>query len=230
MKPAQTLSVYGGQVNQEFVKYTAKLTGKKKPKICFLPTATGDALWYINYWYELCHNIEVEPHVLKVWISTSSQDWAFEDMLLEMDAIIVGGGNTLNLMTLLKAHELDNVFKKAYDKGIVLAGGSAGSICWFNGGFSDSRPKELTFVAGFNFLPFSNCPHYHSDPSRRPLFHHNIANGILTDGYACDDLSGIVFENGKPVKAMSIDEENHSYYVYKKGDEVIEERLESELV
>ncbi|MBC8755740.1 peptidase E [Kordia sp. YSTF-M3] len=230
MNPTQTLFVYGGQVNQEFVKYTAKLTGKKKPRICFLPTATGDALWYINYWYELCHDLEIEPHVLKVWINSSMQDWDFEDFLLQMDAIIVGGGNTLNMMTLLKAHEIDLALKKAYDHGIILAGGSAGSLCWFNGGFTDSRPKELTFVEGFNFLPFSHCPHYHSEPSRRPLFHSNIQKEILTDGYACDDLSGIVFENGKPVKAMSLDENNHSYYVYKKDGEVVEECLESEIV
>ena len=88
---AQTLFVYGGQVNQGFVKYTAQLTGKKKPRICFLPTATGDAAWYIEYWYELCHDLEIEPHVLKVWISSSSQDWDFEGYLLQMDAIIVGG-------------------------------------------------------------------------------------------------------------------------------------------
>lgn len=230
MNQKSTLFVYGGQVNQEFVKYTAKLTGKPKPRICFLPTATGDALWYINYWYELCHDLEIEPHVLKVWISSGSQDWAFEDMLLQMDAIIVGGGNTLNMMTLLKAHEIDKALQKAYQQGIILAGGSAGSLCWFNGGFTDSRPKELTFVEGFNFLPFSHCPHYHSEASRRPLYHANIAKGILTDGYACDDLSGIVFENGKAVKAISLNEENHSYYVYKKEDELIEERLESELI
>lgn len=225
-----TLFVYGGQVNQEFVKYTAKLTGKAKPRICFLPTATGDAMWYINYWYELCHNIEVEPHVMKIWISSGSQDWDFEEFLLEMDAIIVGGGNTLNMMTLLKAHEIDKALMRAYQQGIVLAGGSAGSLCWFNGGFTDSRPKKLTFVEGFNFLPYSHCPHYHSESSRRPLYHANIANGILTDGYACDDLSGIVFENGEAVKAISLNEDNHSYYVYKKDGELFEEQLESEYI
>jgi peptidase E len=230
MSNTPTLFVYGGQVNQEFVKYTAKLTKKAKPRICFLPTATGDALWYINYWYELCHDIEVEPHVLKIWISSSSQDWDFEDFLLEMDAIIVGGGNTLNMMTLLQAHEIDKALMKAYQKGIILAGGSAGSLCWFNGGFTDSRPKQLTFVEGFNFLPYSHCPHYHSEASRRPLFHSNIANEILTDGYACDDLAGIVFENEKPVKAISLKENHNSYYVYKKDDEVIEELLEAEFV
>ncbi|WP_046745146.1 Type 1 glutamine amidotransferase-like domain-containing protein [Kordia zhangzhouensis] len=228
MKP--TLFIYGGQVNREFVKYTATLTKKEKPRICFLPTATGDALWYINYWYELCHDLDVEPHVLKVWISSSSQDWDFEDYLLEMDAIIVGGGNTLNMMTLLKAHEIDKALMKAYKKGIILAGGSAGSLCWFNGGFTDSRPKQLTFVEGFNFLPYSHCPHYHSEASRRPLFHHNIANGILTDGYACDDLSGILFEDGKAVKSISLNEKNHSFYVYKKNGEIVEERLNSEII
>lgn len=226
----RTLFVYGGQVNQYFVKYTAALTGKTKPKICFLPTAAADGLWYINYWYELCHDLEIEPHVLKIWISSGSQDWDFEDLLLQMDAIIVGGGNTLNMMTLLKAHEIDKTLQKAYQQGIILAGGSAGSLCWFNGGFTDSRPKQLTFVEGFNFLPYSHCPHYHSEASRRPLFHSNIAKGILTDGYACDDLSGIVFEDEKAIKAVSLNQENNSYYVYKEGNELVEEKLPSELI
>jgi peptidase E len=230
MNTTPTLFVYGGQVNKEFVQYTAKLTKKDKPKICFLPTATGDAPWYIEYWYQLCHDLDVEPHVMKIWISSSSQDWDFEDFLLEMDAIIVGGGNTLNMMTLLKAHEIDKALMKAYKKGVILAGGSAGSLCWFNGGFTDSRPKQLTFVEGFNFLPYSHCPHYHSEPSRKPLFQSNIAKEVLTDGFACDDLAGIVFENEQPVKAISLNEKHHSYYVYKENDQIIEEQLKAEII
>lgn len=230
MKNTKTLFVYGGQINQPFVAYTASLTKKKKPKICFLPTATGDAMSYINYWYELCHNLDIEPHVLKVWISSHHQKVSFEEILLEMDAIIVGGGNTLNMMAIFRAQEIDLALKKAYENGIILAGGSAGSLCWFNGGATDSRPKELTIVEGLNFLNFSHCPHYHSEESRKPLYHHNIQKGILTDGYACDDLSGIVFENDVHKHAVSLHPEHHSFYVYKKGDTVIEEKLPSTMI
>ncbi len=230
MNQIQTLFVYGGQVNQEFVKYTAKLTGKTKPRICFLPTATGDALWYINYWYELCHDIEVEPHVLKVWINSSTQDWEFEDYLLQMDAIIVGGGNTLNMLAIWKAQKIDKALKKAYERGIVLAGGSAGSLCWFDSGTTDSRPKELTIVDGLGFINYSHCPHYHSEKTRKPLYHKNILEKKLSNGYACDDRSGIVFINGKVSKSVSLDSDSFSYFVYEKNGVIIEDKLKSEII
>jgi len=101
------LFVYGGQVNKEFIKYTASLTGKENPKICFLPTATGDNIKYINFWYELCADIKVEPHVLKVWVNSYQYKQSFEEILLDMDAIIVGGGNTLNMLAIWKAQKID---------------------------------------------------------------------------------------------------------------------------
>ncbi|MBQ4820357.1 peptidase E [Aquimarina sp. MMG016] len=231
VKPSdKKLFVYGGQVNKQFIKYTAKLTGKKKPKICFLPTATGDSERYMNYWYRLCSDLEVEPHVLKVWINSYSQKKSFEEILASMDAIIVGGGNTLNMLAIWKAQKIDAALKNAYDKGIVLAGGSAGSLCWFNGGTTDSRPKELSIVRGLNLINYSHCPHYNSEESRRPLYHDNILKDVLSDGYACDDKSGILFVNGKVNKALSIDKENNSYWVFKKDGKIIEEKIEAEII
>ncbi|MBC9795536.1 peptidase E [Sinomicrobium weinanense] len=227
---SRKIFAYGGQVNKEFIKYTAQLTGKKKPKICFLPTATGDNEWYINYWYELCHDLEVEPHVLKVWISSYTQKESFEEILTRMDAIIVGGGNTLNMLAIWKAQNIDRALEKAYEKGIILAGGSAGSLCWFNGGTTDSRPGKLSIVRGLGLLDYSHCPHYSAEKSRRPLYHDNISSDELADGYACDDKSGILFVNGKAEKAVSLDKDNHSYYVYKKDGKVVEEKMHSEIL
>ncbi|MCL4124558.1 UNVERIFIED_CONTAM: hypothetical protein GTU68_051000 [Idotea baltica] len=224
------LFVYGGQVNKEFIKYTAELTGKENPKICFLPTATADNQYYINYWYELCSGLDLEPKVMEVWINSTSQKKSFEEILLGMDAIIVGGGNTLNMLAIWRAQEIDLALKKAYDKGIVLAGGSAGSLCWFNAGTTDSRPKELTIVKGLGFLEFSHCPHYHSEETRKPLYHKNIMEKKLTDGYACDDNSGILFINGAVSKSVSTDSESFSYYVKEENGKVIEEKLSSEII
>ncbi|TSE10633.1 MULTISPECIES: peptidase E [Aquimarina] len=224
------LFVYGGQVNKEFIKYTAQLTGKKRPKVCFLPTATGDNERYMNFWYQLCSDLDIEPHVLKVWINSYRQKKSFEEILSSMDAIIVGGGNTLNMLAIWKAQKIDLALEKAYEKGIVLAGGSAGSLCWFNGGTTDSRPKELSIVKGLSFLNYSHCPHYNSEESRRPLYHDNILKGILSDGYACDDKSGILFVNGKAKSALSIDNESNSYYVYRKEGKIVEEKIDSEII
>jgi len=226
----KTLFVYGGQVNQDFVKYAAGLTKKENPKVCFLPTASADSQNYVNYWYELCEGLVLDPQVMGVWVNSSTHDQSFEEILMSMDAIIVGGGNTLNMMALWKAQGIDIVLRKAYDKGIVIAGGSAGSLCWFNGGSTDSRPKALSIVEGLGFLDFSHCPHYHSEASRKPLYHQNILEKKLSSGYACDDLSGILFINGKVEKSISLDHDSFSYYVYEQNGKVFEDRLVPEII
>lgn len=224
------LFIYGGEVTKEFIKHTAQLTGKQKPKICFMPTAAADNVYYINYWYELCSELEVEPHVLEVWINSPNQKESWEEILTKMDAIIVGGGNTLNMIAIWRAQEIDLALRKAYDQGVVLAGGSAGSLCWFDSGTTDSRPKDLTLIEGLGFLKFSHCPHYNSEESRRPLYHANILTGKLGNGYACDDKAGILFINGKLSNGVSIDNDSHSYYVFKKNGEIVEEEIESKII
>lgn len=226
----KTLFVYGGQITKEFIRYTAQLTKKKNPKICFLPTAVGDSPYYITYWYELCSDLDLEPKVLAVWINSSSQEESFEEILMEMDAIIVGGGNTLNMLAIWKAQKIDLALKKAYDNGIIIAGGSAGSLCWFTAGTTDSRPKELTIVEGLGFLNYSHCPHYHSEKSRKPLYNKNILEKKLTAGYACDDNSGILFLNGEINKSVSMDSDSFSYYVYEKDGEIVEDKLKAEII
>jgi len=144
-----------------------------------------------------------------------------------MDAIVVGGGNTLNMIAIWKAQGIDIALKKALEKGIVLAGGSAGSLCWFDNGTTDSRPIELTVVEGLGFLPYSHCPHYDSEEYRRPLYHKNIENGIFKPGYAMDNNSGIIFKNGKPFKVVSVDKKYNCYFVSMKEGKVVEEKLES---
>lgn len=147
-----------------------------------------------------------------------------------MDAIIVGGGNTLNMLAIWKAQEIDLALKKAYESGIILAGGSAGSLCWFNAGTTDSRPKNLSIINGLGFLDYSHCPHYHSDTARKPLYHKNILEKNLSSGYACDDRSGILFINGEASKSVSMDSESFSYYVFENNGRIIEEKLESEVI
>ena len=226
----QMIFITGGELNKTFINYVAGLTGKDKPKICFLPTASGDSPYSIIYWYELCHDLNVEPFVQRVWISSYSQKETFEESLLKMDAIISGGGNTLNMLAIWKAQGIDTVLLKALRKGIILGGGSAGSLCWFVDGTTDSRPNELSIIEGLGFLKYSHCPHYSSEKYRRPLYLENIKKGILLPGYACDNKSGILFINGEASEVVSMDSLNNSYFVYKKGDEVIEEKLRPRII
>lgn len=209
----RTIFAYGGNYNRQFMQYLSGLTKKQNPKICFLATATGDNAGYILAWYQACEDLPMRPYVQRSYVASSSEKKTFEENLLSMDAIVVGGGNTLNMMAIWKAQGIDTVLKKAYDKGIILAGGSAGSLCWFQGGTTDSRPKELSIVQGLGFIPTSHCPHYHSESLRKPLYFENILKGRLSAGYAIDDLAGIVFENEKYVKSVACDDKSNTYFV-----------------
>ncbi|WP_394971210.1 Type 1 glutamine amidotransferase-like domain-containing protein [uncultured Croceitalea sp.] len=225
------LLIYGsGRHTVPFLNYMAKLTGKKTPNMCFIPTASGDNEGYIEHFYEVCNQLDVKPHVLKVWINSYDQKETFEEIINTMDAIVVGGGNTLNMLAIWKAQGIDIALKKAYENGVIMGGGSAGSLCWTNGGTTDSRPAKLSIVKGMSFINKSHCPHYNSEKSRRPLYHKNILEGNLSDGYACDDRSAIHFINEEIEKSVSLDAENHSYYVSLKNEKVIEERLASTII
>ena len=149
---------------------------------------------------------------------------------MSMDAIVVSGGNTLNMLTIWKAHGIDTLLRKAYDKGIILAGGSAGSLCWFTGGSTDSRPKELTIVEGLSFLNFSHSPHYLRESGRRPLYQQLILSGKLKFGYACDDMAGLLFINGVMKKSVTMNSNNNNYFVSAKEGKIIEELLPAEII
>ena len=145
-KPGKTIFVYGDGLEKVFIKYVAGLTNKKNPRICFIPTAAADNERVIGYWYKICEGLPVTPTVLMTFISSDPGQKTHEVEIFGSDAIIVGGGNTLNMLAVWKVQGIDSLLRKAYEKGIVLAGGSVGSLCWFNAGSTDSRPQEQTLI------------------------------------------------------------------------------------
>ena len=211
--PVRTIFAYGGASSRQFLQYIIALTKKQNPRICYLPTATGDNPAAIVGWYQACEDLPMRPYVQRVFINSPNETKTFEENLLSMDAIVVAGGNTLNMMAIWHAQGIDTVLRKAYNKGIILSGGSAGSLCWFQGGTTDSRPVDLSIVQGLGFIQTSHCPHYHSEPMRKPLYFENILKGRLNPGYAIDDRAGIVFENEKYVRSVAADDKSHTYYV-----------------
>jgi len=226
----KTIFVYGDGMHEVFIRYVIGLTDKNNPKICFFPTAAADDERAIGYWYRICDGLPLKPYILRTFISSSPEQKTFEEEVLDYDAIIVGGGNTLNMIAIWKAQGIDTVLRKAYDKGIILAGGSAGSLCWFTGGYTDSRPKELTLMQCLGFLNYSHCPHYNGEPERRPLYRQAILEGSLKPGYACDDNAGLLFINGKMVKSVSLNPDNNNYFVSVKDGEIHEEKLPAETI
>lgn len=226
----KTIFIAGGGLNKTYIKYVASLTGKPNPKVCFIPTATGDSPTTILNWYANCEDLPLRPYVMRTFINSNTIPNSFEETIMSMDAIIVGGGNTLNMIAIWKAQGIDVALKKAYDSGIILAGGSAGSLCWFTAGSTDSRPKELTIVEGLNFLNYSHSPHYLRELNRRPLYHKLILNGELKPGYACDDQAGLLFINGVMKKSVSLNAENKNYFVSMRDGKIHEELLPAEII
>ncbi len=229
-RPKQIFAYGSGKIVPEFLAYTQKLTGKAAPKMCFLPTASGDDGTYIASWFATCAQLGIEATVLRVWINSIDEQRSWAEQILPMDALVVGGGNTLNMLAIWQAQSIADLLHKAYENGTVMAGGSAGSLCWFNAGTTDSRPQAYSIVNCMGFLPYSHCPHYHSEAFRIPLYHENIRTGKLGEGYACDDRAGIHFINGELAQAVSLDRDHNAYFVSLKDGIVVEKRLKHELL
>lgn len=217
--------ISGGGLNRSFLSYLIYLTGKNKPRLCFLPTAAADDPRVAVYWYQLCAELDIIPYVQNMFITSYYMKESFEDILLSMDGIIVGGGNTLNMLAIWKAQGVDKVLYKAWEKGIVLSGGSAGSLCWFEEGTTDSRPKELTKIECLGFLEGSHSPHYDGEEERRPMYHNLIKSGTLKPGYAVDNNAAILFIEKEVDKVIASDEHSNAYYVEVVNGEVKETML-----
>lgn len=220
--------VTGGSADDKMMNFFIGLTGKENPKICLLPTASADNDSRIVSWFQKADDLGFEPHAQKMFISSYRQKVDFETVLLDMDAIWVSGGNTLNMIAIWKAQGVDKILKKAWDQGIVLGGGSAGSICWFEQGSTDSRPVQLSAMDALGFLKGSHCPHYYTEGPRRDSYHEMIMDGRLKDGYALDDRVGLLFEKQELKKVVSSRKESKGFFVSKKGGKIHEKELEAE--
>jgi peptidase E len=222
--------IAGGGFGTTFINYMASLTGKEKPRLCYLPTASADRESGIIRWYQNCAPLDVIPSHQASFINSYSTDRSWEEIFLSVDGIVVSGGNTLNQQAIWRAQGIDEVLRKAWDQGIVLGGASAGSLCWFEEGTTDSRPIELTKVECLGFIEGSHSPHYDAEEQRRPTYHRLISSGVLKPGYACDNNAGIYFEDNEVRRAVRTRESANSYYVSMQGGRVVEERLDSEMI
>lgn len=222
--------IAGGGWGTTYVKYMAQLTGKPRPKLLYLPTAAADSQATILNWYRMCAPLNVEPLVQESFIASTQQKKGWDEVLLAVDGIVCSGGNTLNQQAIWKAQGIDVVLRQAWDRGIVLGGASAGSLCWFEEGTTDSRPKELSIVKCLGFLPGSHCPHYDAEPGRRPLYHKLIGSGEMKPGYACDNDAGIYFEGTDVKRVVSARVAAKVYYVSVVGGKVVERVMEPERI
>jgi peptidase E len=222
--------IAGGGFGTHFIRYMASLTGKERPRLCYLPTASADSDASVVRWYERCAPLDVIPSSQDVFVSSYRMDRSFAEVLLSVDGIVVSGGNTLNQQAIWKAQGIDEVLREAWDRGIVLGGASAGSLCWFEEGTTDSRPKELTKVECLGFLKGSHSPHYDGEAQRRPRYHEMIRSGEMKPGFACDNDAGIHFRDNEVARVVSTRTEAKVYYVEAVDGRVVERVLEPERI
>jgi peptidase E len=173
-----------------------------RPKLCFIGTATGDAVTYLATFYSAFAAHDVQTSHLALFTMPNVED--VRAHLLSQDVIWVGGGSTANLLAVWRVHGLDRILRECWESGVVLGGVSAGSICWHEGGTTDSFGRQLApLTDGLGFLPYSNGVHYDAEERRRPLFQDLIGNGTFGTGYATDNGAGIHYRGTEFVEAVA---------------------------
>lgn len=176
--------------NLKIERYILAQSGKPNPSICFLPNASNDPASATLRAYVTFAQLECRMSHLNLMAPPTAD---IESYIMGKDVIFVGGGNTKSMLALWREWGLDGILRKAWESGIVLSGVSAGQICWFEQGLTDSIPGPVTALKCLGFLPNSCTPHYDSERDRRPRFHQRVGSGEMMAGYATDDGTALHF-------------------------------------
>lgn len=233
MATPQIIAMGGGGFSMEpdnlaLDRYVLAASETPNPKICFLPTATGDAQTYIEKFYAAFNTLPCEPSHLSLFQPHTADIPAF---LLEQNVIYVGGGSTRNLLVLWREWQLDHILREAWQSGTVLAGISAGALCWFEEGLSDSvLAGDLQPLECLGFLPGAFSPHYDGEPNRRPAYQRFIGEQKLGAGYAADDGAALHFIGTQLHRVVSSRPAAKAYRVSWTGTEIEETSLPTDFL
>ena len=190
-------------------KYIVNQSEKEKPNICFIPTATGDNEAYKVNFYSTFSKLNCSPTHLDFFKRTPN----LKELCLSQDIIFVGGGNTKSMLAVWKDWGLVNILKKAYEKGTIMCGVSAGAICWFEYGITDSWEDELKIINCLGFVPGCCCPHYDGEKDRQPSVHSFIDKNLIDSCYAVEDGAAIHFKDVKLHASVGFYKGAQSYIV-----------------
>lgn len=207
-------------------RYVLSLARRDQPAVLLIPTASGDSAPLLNDFYATYGALGCRTSVLPLFKATPAD---LRSLLLAQDVIYVGGGNTRSMLALWREWGLDQILREAWSAGVVLAGVSAGMICWFEQGVTDSvrgstgDPRDnLSALPCLGFLPGSACPHYDGETNRRPVYQRLVAAGELSDGYAADDGAGLHFAGRDLVRIVAARPAAKAYRVERCGDSALE--------
>ena len=190
-------------------EYILKQTKKKNPNICFIPTATGyNEAYKVNY-YATFSKLKCNPSHLDFFNRIPD----LKRLISNQDAIFVGGGNTKSMLAVWREWGLDKILKKGYKDGIVMSGVSAGAICWFQNGITDSWSANLKIMPCMNIIKGTCCPHYDEEPERRPTVKKMIMSKEVKNIFAVDGGAALHIKNENIFKSVSFREQKSSYEV-----------------
>ena len=201
-------------------RYVRELTGKERPRMLFVPTATGDQDETVVMFYErFARNSEASN------LPTFPYPPAgLRELVLSQDAICVSGGNTANMLAIWGVHGIDQLMREAWEQGNVLWGASAGMICWFDQGVTDSFGPQLEAMDCLGFLPGSACPHYDGEERRRPRYR-ELVDGGLAEGVAADDGVALHYVGTELQEIVSCRPGATAYRVTRDGEERLAARM-----
>ena len=190
-------------------QYILDQTGKEKPNICFIPTATGDNEAYKVNYYSPFSKLDCNPIHLDFFKRTPD----LEQLIPQQDAIFVGGGNTKSMLAVWKDWNLDKLLKEAYEKGVVMSGVSAGANCWFERAVVDSWEEDLRVIDCMGFIKGICCPHYDEEPQRRPAVKTFLEDGIIDSCYSVEGNCALHIKNDDEYLSVDFGKEKNAYIV-----------------
>ena len=199
-------------------QYILDQTGKEKPNICFIPTATGDNEAYKVNYYSTFSKLDCNPIHLDFFKRTPD----LEQLIPQQDAIFVGGGNTKSMLAVWKDWNLDKLLKDAYEKGAVMSGVSAGANCWFERAVVDSWEEDLRVIDCMGFVKGNCCPHYDEEPQRRPAVKKFLEDGIVDSFYTVEGNCALHIKNDDEYLSVDFGKEKNAYIVSIDDDKVKE--------
>jgi len=214
-----------GARDEALDRYVLSQSGKRRPRVCFVPTAGGDSAAAIRRVATKVKRLGGIPSHLSLFAPPPGD---LTKYLCAHDIIFVGGGNTRNVLALWKLWGLDKAMRNAYGRGIILSGVSAGAICWFQAGLTDSWTGEYRALDALGWLRGSFSPHFDSEPRRRAVYRRLIRAGKLPGGYAVDDGVALHFVDGRLTGTVSSRPRAHALKINRRGDRLVETALEIE--
>jgi peptidase E len=206
--------------------HALELAEATRPRLAFLGAASGDSMHFNGLIHEAFYGTDVDLTCVNLLPMPNVPD--LREHLTTRDAIWVQGGSVAALLALWRLHGVADIMRECWERGVVLSGVSAGSICWHAGGTTDSFGPELrAFTDGLGLLPYSNGVHYDNEPARRPAYQRMIADGTLPAGYATDDGVGLVYRGTELVEAVTDRPGAGAYHVARGPDGgAVETRIE----